>query len=199
VVVLAFCASLLALEGCTVSAGAQETPPPSKVAEVLERRSGEFDLTRPPDRTEVGMPEGLEYVDYQRDDHQPFHVVFALPEGKRLELDVSLLGFDSYGAAQPATAPPTGADVHHYPATPEAARDHLLAAAAQFGFDPTPVAEWYRQTTGPAPAGSPTLRTLWMTTRIGYLQMSVQARYDWPYDTPESAQVVVHYVLSLQP
>jgi hypothetical protein len=38
-----------------------------------------------------------------------------------------------------------------------------------------------------------------MTTRIGYLQMSVQARYDWPYDTPESAQVVVHYVLTLQP
>jgi hypothetical protein len=195
---VAACVLLLSLGGCTVSAGAQETTP-TKVTDVLEQRSGEFDLTRPPDRAEAGMPDGSAFVHYERDDHQPFRVGIALPEGKRLDLDTRLVGFDSYAAADPATAPPTTLDIHHYPATLEEGRDHLLATADEFGFDPAPILEWYREATGPAPAAAaPTLKSRWLTSTVGYLQMEVQGRYDRPVDTPESAQTVVHYLLTWQ-
>jgi hypothetical protein len=80
---------LLTLGGCTVSTGPRE-PVSTKVKEVLDSGQGQFDLTRPPSREEVGMPAGASIVTYQREDHRPFHRI-ALPEDRKLELDTTLL------------------------------------------------------------------------------------------------------------
>ncbi len=174
-------------------------PASTKVREVLDSGSGRFDLTRPPSRDEAGMPAGKSHVTYQRDDHKPFHVAVQLPDGRGLDLDVRLVTFDSMSAPDPESAPPTTMDVHHYPDSLEAGRDHLLAAAEQFGLDESAITRWYTEATSKRPVQAPPAVELpWLRATIGYLKLEVQARYTPPVDTAQSAQTVVHYLLTWQ-
>lgn len=192
-------AGLLTLGGCRVESGGPETES-EKVEQVLEAGQGEFDLTSPPSRAEAGLPAGRTHITYEQPDKRPFQVRVALPEGHQLDLAVRLVGFDSLDAPDPATGPPTTLDVHHHPADLAAGRDHLLAAAEQFGLDPQPIQEWYAQATNPRPAGAPgTVRSRWLSTELGYLQLQVQGRYAPPADGSGSDQVVVHYALTWSP
>lgn len=193
---VAVAAGLLTLGGCRVDTGERETGS-EKVAQVLEAGRGEFDLTSPPSRAEAGLPAGRTQITYEQPDKRPFQVRVSLPEGHQLDLAVRLVGFDSLGSPDPSTGPPTTLDIHHHPADLAAGRDHLLAAAAQFGLDPQPIQEWYTQATSSRPAGAPgTVRSRWLSTALGYLQLQVQGRYAPPVDAAGSDQVVVHYALT---
>lgn len=190
---------LLSLGGCKVTTGQRE-PASTKVKEVIDSGRGRFDLTRPPSREEAGMPAGKTDVTYEREDHTPFHVQVALPGGEELAVDARLVTFDSLAGSEPKTAPPTTMDVHHYAATLEAGRDHLLAAAKRYGLDTKPILDWYDEAKGPRPVQAPsTARTPWLTTKLGYLRLEVQGRYKPPVDTPQSDQTVVHYVFTWDP
>lgn len=190
---------LMGLGGCKVGTGQRE-PASTKVKEVLDSGQGRFDLTRPPSRDEAGMPAGRTDVTYEREDHTPFRVRVALPEGKELTLDARLVTFDAMAEADPKTAPPSTMDIHHYPATLAAGRDHLLAAAKEYGLDTKPILEWYEEAADPRPVQAPsTVRTPWLATKVGYLRLEVQGRYKPPVDAAGSDQTVVHYLFTWDP
>jgi hypothetical protein len=189
---------LLTLGGCTVNTGEREAGS-AKVEQMREQGRTEFDLTSPPSRVEAGLPAGRSEVTYELSDRQAFRVRVGLPDGHELDLDARLAVFDSIDAPEPATGPPTTLDLHHYPATLAAGRDHLLAAAAEFGLDPTPIEQWYEQASGDRPVEAPsTVRTPWLTTTVGYLNLQLQGRYAPPVDTPDSDRMVVHYSFTWQ-
>jgi hypothetical protein len=199
VAVVAAALLLSTLGGCRVAAAPRE-PASTKVKDVLDSGHGRFDLTRPPSREEAGMPAGTTEVTYQRDDHKPFAVQVALPGGKELDVDARLLTFDALSEPDPASAPPTTMDIHYYPPTLEAGRDHLLTAARELGFDTGLITKWYEEATGPRPNQAPaSADSPWLRTSVGYLRLDVQARYSPPVDTPQSDQTDVHYLLTWQP
>jgi len=187
---------LSSLGGCNVSTHKRE-PASTKVQDVLDSGQGQFDLTRPPSREEAGMPAGRTNVTYQRGDHTPFHVRVALPEGKELAVDARLVTFDALAELDPATAPPTTLDIHHYAASLEAGRDHIMAAAGRFGLDTGLIQKWYDEAKSPRPVKAPpVVETPWLQSRLGYLRIDVRARYWPPADTAQSQQTVVHYLLT---
>ncbi|MDR6227308.1 hypothetical protein [Desmospora profundinema] len=169
----------------------------TKVEQVLEHSEGHFDLTRPPSREEAGMLAGRSQVTYQHSNQNPFQVRVLLPEGKQLAVTARMVGFDSLGTPDPANAPPTTLDIHYYPATLADARDHLLAAADEFGLDQRAIGEWHAQASDPgSKQAPPTVKSRWISAPVGYLSLQVQARYASPVDTPESKRIVVHYLLT---
>jgi hypothetical protein len=171
----------------------------SKVRQVLEDGRGRFDLTHPPSRAEAGMVSGRSAVTYQRGDHSAFHVQVALPDGKEMALDTNLLTFDSYTQPHPESAPPVTMDVHHDARTLEEGRDRLQAAAQQFGMDAQPVEDWYTQAEGPRSGAEPEPKTGWLATRVGYLELAVQASSSPPVDRRPSDRTTVHYLLTWPP
>ena len=187
---------LLSMGGCGVETGEDRGDTAStKLEQVMRSGQGRFDLTSPPSRDEVGLAAGSSHVAYEQPDQRPFEIRVALPDGAGLAFDARLVWFDSLGSPDPATGPPTTLDIHHY-TTLAGARDHLLAAAEQFGFAPEAVDRWYAEASGPLPVAAPsTVRTPWLTATVGYLELQVRGGYSPPVDTPESDQTVVHYAL----
>jgi len=182
-----------------VVANDQRSSASTKVEQMRAEGRVEFDLTSPPSRAEAGLPEGSREVVYELLDRGPFQVRVLLPEQRELDFPVRLAVFDTMDAPDPRTGPPTTLDLHHYPGSLAAGRDHLLAAAAEFGIDPAPIHQWYDTASqGPPAQGPSTVRTLWLSTRVGYLQLEIQGRYAPPVDTPESDQTVIHYSLTWQ-
>ncbi|HLU45408.1 MAG TPA: hypothetical protein VKZ67_10385 [Natronosporangium sp.] len=160
----------------------------------------EFDLTQPPSRQEVGLPEGKSQVTYQLPDRQPFPVRVRLPGEHVIDLAVRQVGVDAMAAADPATGPPTTMDIYYYLPDVAAARDHLLALAEEYEFDREPVERWYQDAqAGPPVAGPPAVRTPWLSSSVGYLRLQVRGRYAPPVDEVDPGQVVVHYALSWDP
>jgi hypothetical protein len=160
--------------GCTVGTDPRE-PASTKVKEVLDSGEGRFDLTRPPSREEAGLPAGRTVVTYQREDHKPFTVRVALPEGKELVVDAELVTFDSFFGPDPDTAPPSSMDIHHYAASLDAGREHLLAAARQFGYDTALIATWYAEATAPRPPQAPpAAQSPWLRSQVGYLRVAAR-------------------------
>lgn len=197
-VVAAVLVIITALGGCTVT---PRNPPPvsEKVAQVLQAGDGQFDLTRPPSREEAGMPAGQGFVTYGGVGRPPLHVRIVLPEGRELDVESTLVGFDSYGSAHPEVAPPSAMDVFHDPASRKDGLVRLLTDARAFGLDTTDIADWYEKAGGPAPAIDETVRSPWITSRIGYLTFQVQASYDRARSTGEQDRTVIHYLISWDP
>lgn len=186
------------LGGCVVGTD-QRSPTSTKVEQMRAQGRVEFDLTSPPGREEAGLNPGSREVAYELLDRGPFQVRVRLPQGRELDFPARLAVFDSIDAPDPQTGPPTTLDLHHYPESLEAGRDHLLAAADDFGIDPAPIHQWYATASqGSPPQGPSTVRTPWLTTQVGYLQLEIQGRYAPPVDTPESDQTLVHYSLTWQ-
>lgn len=188
---------LLSMGGCGVETGEGGGATAStKLEQVVGSGQARFDLTSRPSREEAGLAAGRSHVAYEQPDQRPFQLRVALPEGAELALDARLVWFDSLDSPDPATGPPTTLDIHHY-TTLAAARDHLLAAADRFGFDPEVIDRWYAEASGPRPvAATSTVRTPWLTATVGYLQLQVRGGYSPPVDAPEPDQTVVHYALS---
>lgn len=170
------------------------TPVSSKVAMVLETGEARFDLTGRPTRDEAGMLPGREYVDYERDG--PLHVTVALPEDRQLDLMPRRIAFDSYGARDGTAAPPSTMDIHYYAAGPKDGLDRLLADAQTLRLNMQPFLVWYDEATGPPPAIDSTVKSLWVTSHVGYLRVEIQARYDRSYAPGYPDQTVIQYTFS---
>lgn len=146
-----------------------------------------FDLTIPPSREEVGLPDGADVVTQQFDNDFPVQVL--LPEGKVLAFDAYLVVVDAHDAADSEISPPTTMDIYHRAASLEDGYDHFLAAAEEFGLDTQAIDNWYREATSP---GNETARSLWLRTTIGYLDLEVRA----VYLRPPIDDTTVHYLLA---
>lgn len=145
-----------------------------------------FDLTNPPSRAEVGLPEGKDQFTHQNSDMSKFAVRVLLPAGKQLAFDALSVGVDSLGAGDPPSGDPTTMDVTYEAESLDAARDHLLGAAAQFGLNAEAVRDWHEQ------AQSVTeipVRSPWLRTTLGYLIFEVRGNHS-------ATRTTVHYVLS---
>lgn len=187
---------ILDLGGCTLTT--RDRPPVSeKVSQVLEAGEGHFDLTRPPSRAEAGMPPGQELVAYEDDARPAFRVRASLPEGAELDVDAKLLVFDSYSAPNSKTASPTAMEAFHHPATLKDGLARLLGDVRAFHLDTDAVLAWYAEASGPPPRIDATVKSVWITTEIGYLTLSVQARYDRPQAAAgDPGQTIIQYSLS---
>lgn len=182
----------LSLGGCLLSTVEKEHPSP--IAEEVFSGRAHFDLTSPPSREKVGLPDGRSDITYSRP--EPFFVRASLPERHELAFEARMVGFDSLNSPHPETGPPTTLDIHYYLETLEAGRDHLLAAVDQFGLEEQAVTEWYQEASNPDSAPGPsTIRSRWISTTVGYLLLQVRGNYRPAFDAAGSKQIVVHYSL----
>lgn len=181
-----------------MSTGQKSQTGSTKVREVTQSRQGQFDLSQPPSREEAGMPAGASTVTYQRDDHQPFQLQIQLPDGKKLAVSARLLTFDSMSSADSTTAAPSTMDVHVYPSGLAAGRDALLADAKTFGLNATLITKWYDEARAPRPPQAPpTVSSPWLHSKVGYLDVGVQAQYSPTVSGASgSDQTVLHYMLT---
>jgi hypothetical protein len=146
-----------------------------------------LDLTRPPSRVAVGMPDGKDQYTHQTKQFTDFPVRILLPGGRQLAFDARSVGVDSLRAADPPSDPPTTLDILLYPATLDLAHEHLLATAGEFGLDLQAVQDWYDQAR--APQADRPVRSRWLRTTWHYLKLEVRANH-------QPGRTSVHYVLT---
>ncbi|MGQ0624475.1 MAG: hypothetical protein ACT4PP_07470 [Sporichthyaceae bacterium] len=163
--------------------GSDEQPSPNrrgrsaKVIEVRETGFGRFDLRTPPSRGEVGLADGADSAIYESSVEDAIEFEVLLPEGQVLKMQANLAVFSGI-TSLPSTRPPDAASFSRQQLSSEDARDRLLALAAQFDLEVEPINEWYRIADSqriPASDGIP--NTPFLTTKLGYLSLSVQGRY----------------------
>jgi hypothetical protein len=134
-----------------------------------------YDLREPPSRADVHMPAGEKTVLDEAE--QNFPVTLLLPEGRRLETKVGVVSFDSYATGTRATtADPTGADMHTARTSLEDAAAVMATSLRQLGSSDAAADRWVEQAR-PA-SGSATVRSENVETRLGYLTVRVQGRYN---------------------
>ena len=174
---------LLGVEGCTVDSDSGT------------RDVKMFDLTGPPSRAAVGLPDGREQFALQADDHKPFPIKVSLPEGKQLAFDAKIVGVDALRAPDPKTGAPTTMDIQFYAPTLEEGRDHLTTALRDFGLDTAAAQNWYTKAAAIRDSGkTEDVRTPWVSTKVGYLDLQLQGGYQSSGGAP--GQTVVHYLFS---
>jgi hypothetical protein len=184
--------AVMVVAGCSASVGGPPEPTSSKVTQALASGHVEFDLTKPPSRAEAGMLDGSDSVSYENK-KKPIQVQIRLPENKALNAPARLVTFDSISTTDSKTSPPTGMDLDSYPATLQAGRDQALADAKRFGFDADQINRWYTDAT----TAKATLRSLWLTSKVGYLTVQLQLTYTPQVkDIADSAQTNLHYLLT---
>lgn len=150
-----------------------------------------YDLRQAPSRADVRMPDGEKTVFDEAEENYP--VTLLLPQGRRLETKVSVVSFDSYGAGTRATtADPTGADLHTARMPLEDAAAVMAASLRQLGSSDAAAGRWVEEAR-PA-GGSVTVRSENVSTRLGYLTIRVQGRYN-----PADRRASVWYGLNWGP
>lgn len=170
--------------GCQVSAQTDKT---------LVKR--EFDLTQPPSRAAVGIPDGKADVIYGERDLTDFALVVRLPEGKKIESEARIVGFASRSMPQPTKDAPSSMDIHYYAPDLDAGRDRLLDVARDFGLRTEAFANWYDESKAVSGKSAPSVDSLWVRGKIGYLTLEVRGRYK-PSADPATTQTIVHYLLT---
>jgi hypothetical protein len=155
----------------------------------------EFDLTRAPSREAVGIADGRADVTYEQPDLTDFAVLVRLPEGKKVESQVRIVGFSSDGVPEPKTAPPSSMDIQHYAADLEAGRDRLLAVAKDFGLPAEAFTKWYDEAKAVRGKEAQPVNSPWVRGRLGYLTLEVRGRY-MPSAEAGSTQTIVHYLFT---
>ncbi|MBB5874075.1 hypothetical protein F4553_007509 [Allocatelliglobosispora scoriae] len=154
-----------------------------------------FDLTSPPSRAAVGLPDGKAQYAFQTDDHKPFPIKVSLPGGKQLAFDAKIVGVDAMRAPDPKTGAPTTMDIQFYAPTLEEGRDHLAAALSDFGLDAGAAQTWFTKAAAIRDSGKvEETRTPWAATKVGYLDLQLQGGYKSTGTAP--GQTVIHYVFS---
>ncbi|MGQ0624474.1 MAG: hypothetical protein ACT4PP_07465 [Sporichthyaceae bacterium] len=155
-----------------------QRPTSQKERAVLESGRGQFDLRTPPSREEAGFPEEVTAFAYQELGGDPFVVDVLLPGGTTLTMESTFVSFATRTVRRPTSDPPVSMEISRGLLSAEDARDRLLALAAQFDLEVEPINEWYRIADSqrvPASDGIP--NTPFLTTKLGYLSLSVQGRY----------------------
>lgn len=155
----------------------------------------EFDLTQPPSRAAVGLPDGKADVIYGERDLTDFPLLVKLPGGKKIESDVRIVGFASRSKPHPTTDPPSSMDIHYYASDLEAGRDRFMAIAQDFGLKTEAIAKWYDEAKAVSGKAGSSVESLWVQGKVGYLTLEVKGRY-MPAAEPASTQTIVHYLFT---
>ncbi|MGQ0629427.1 MAG: hypothetical protein ACT4P1_00145 [Sporichthyaceae bacterium] len=165
--------------------GSDDRPSPirrvksAKVIEVVKTGFGRFDLRTPPTRAEVGMADdGATDAIYESRPQDAFEVEVLLPDEQVLRFESDLTVFSRGGGKFPSTQAPDGATIKRGLLSVEEARDRLLALAEQFDLEVEPIDDWYRiASSGRVPSNDAQPNTPFLSTKLGYLTLSVQGRY----------------------
>lgn len=99
----------------------------------------EIDLTDPPSRADLAVPEGRTYVPLQREDNAPFTVRVTFSDGTVLESTARVLSVETDG-----DGPPTGLTVRNDGLTFDELQSTLLEDETTFGLDKASVASFLR-------------------------------------------------------
>jgi hypothetical protein len=148
----------------------------AKLKEAMQSRFVSFDLRTPPSREEGGLFEGKDTAFF--DDHEPFDAEVQLPEDHVLRLRVDSIYVNApIVIGGPSTEPPDGLKIKIRSGASEA-RTLLLALAAEYGLAKDRIEEWGRYTTPDSvPGAAVTSDTGYLPAKVGYIAMSVQAKY----------------------
>ncbi|MGQ0625086.1 MAG: hypothetical protein ACT4PP_10625 [Sporichthyaceae bacterium] len=164
----------------------------AKVKEVLETGFGRFDLRTPPSRAEAGMTdEGSDVGVYEVRGDKSFEVEVLLPGERTLRFVTDFAVFNAPGLF-PTNAPPDELVMSHGGREPTEARDRLLALAEQFGLATQPILDWYAiAESGRVPINDAQPNTPFLSTKLGYLSLSVQGRFLPAGDPSDSCVVAI--------
>jgi hypothetical protein len=150
-----------------------------------------YDLREAPTRADVRMPDGERAVIDEAD--ESYTVTLLLPQGRRMETKVNLVTFDSYATGTRAsTADPTGADMHTARIPLDEARTVMATSLRQLGTSDTAADRWVDRAR--SAGGTASVRSENVATRLGYLTVRVQGRYN-----PLDERASVAYSLSWGP
>ncbi len=151
------------------------------------------------------MPPGETVVIYEARGwwHEaPIRVHVLLPEGKRIDTEVSYVALDSYGAPcwkRTATSSPTTMDISVGPVPLDDGYREMVEAADEFELPRQArhsIEEWYSESKRAVAQGDATtrIRSYVPGVKVGYLGVGVQGRF-LPYKH-EVEHAFVHYTLS---
>lgn len=160
---------------------------PSAVQDALDAGGVSWDLSEPPTRAEVGLEGEASTVIYEYGDERTLDVTVGLPADERLRVDAQYAAFSApmSGSADP----PESLDLKTSEASVADAGSQLTELARRFGLDVNQVEDWIDEA-GAAEGAGPRVKSAWMRSRVGYLTLEVQARYD-----PEVDAASVHYLV----
>ena len=131
-----------------------------------------YDMSSPPSRSDLGMPEGETVLDVTCD--TGFEVTLKLPERRSTEMMARRVNADSLAAGDPEHSAPTTMDVHSVAFGLNEAIQVASGVAADLGIDASSLSRFRAMVTG-APgsnADSPFLRTT-----VGYLTAEIQVQH----------------------
>lgn len=179
------CAALaLAVQGCTVTTSADD---PSSVSGTVADDT-RWDLTEPPSRADVGMPEGGSVAVYETDAGRT--VTYELPDGVELPVRARLVTFTAFGGSEAAaTGAPTSSDAKSPNVDLDTAYGWFVDSLDRVGTGARAADDWRRearQADGVAAVSSEQV-----SRRFGYVTVRVAARYD-----PGGETATVSWVLN---
>jgi hypothetical protein len=131
-----------------------------------------YDLTKPPTRAQVGMQTGKTTVVCESD--TAFDVTLKLPRARRLDMAVTLLTFDSLGAAHAEVDDPTGADLHSERLPMERAVALGERIGHDLGIETAGIRDWRRRVEA---GGDTDLSSAFMRSTVGYLTAELQVSH----------------------
>lgn len=166
--------AVAAAAGCTIDNGSDE---PSGVTGTVED-SDRWDLTEPPSRADVGMPDGQSVAVYETDDDRS--ITFELPEDVTLTVEAYLVAWDSMLRSSPQSDAPGSVAVTSGYTDLETAQRRFTEAADTLGLPAAPVSRWVRAAADAD--GVERVESDPVRGRLGFLRLSVSGRFVPPED-----------------
>jgi hypothetical protein len=157
----------LSTQGCDISMHSNDQTKSDDCAPVS------YDLTRPPSRADLGMPDGKAFVDKSCD--AGFTLSLTLPTGASTSLTARRVNADSHSASDPATDPPTTIDAHSVALTTADAVRVAGGIAGDLGIDAGPLQTWRQQVEGSASGDS--VDSPFLRNTLGYLTVELQVQH----------------------
>jgi len=147
-----------------------------------------WDLTRPPTRAEVGIPDGRTTVIYEDPPGAGRTVTVTLPEDRVLRPRANSVAFSAIGTPEPTTADPSTMDIGGAVLPLDQALDEMAASLRELEIPTDTADDWYRDAAGARSVDR--VDSAWVRTEVGYLTVEVQGRYD-----PLTESAIIAYVL----
>jgi hypothetical protein len=132
-----------------------------------------YDLSTPPSRSDLGMPEGESVLNVACD--AGFAVTLKLPEGASTEIEARRVNADSLGGGgNPEQSNPATMDVHSVAFGTAEAIQVAGDVADDFGIDTSALSQWEAQVES-APGDN--LNSPFMRSMLGYLTAEMQVQH----------------------
>ena len=172
------------MQGCDMGSDSGTDGTSTEGSDTCEDQS--YDLTTPPTRDDLGMPEGESTMDVSCDGG--FEVALTLPEDASTSFTVQRVNADSYGADDSTTGDPTTMDFHSVALDPDQAVQVANGMCSDLGIESEPLRRWKLdiKTNPNDSVDSPFVRT-----KLGYLTAELQLQY-----LPASGNSYLHLVLT---